>query len=70
MRETLILQARYNKFANTNMFSTLKKVKSRLLYDDCGLHYGSIAQTAGHVVGGEIGIFIKIFSSYSDKKTI
>ncbi|RAX54259.1 hypothetical protein CCY99_04405 [Helicobacter sp. 16-1353] len=68
MKEILLLQAKYNKFANENMFSTLKQVERGLLEKNCGLYYGSIMHTAGHLVAGEIGIFIKEFSMYCDKK--
>lgn len=68
MKEALILQAQYNKFANASMFETLKKVKDDSIYKDCGLYYDSIMKTAGHYIGGQIAIFICLFNSYADKK--
>ncbi len=67
MKEALLLQANYNQFANANMFATLLKQNKNVIYDNCGLHNGSIAKTIEHLICGEIGIFIKSFSPWASK---
>ncbi len=37
MKETLLLQAQYNQFANANMFATFKKIPKEVLYKNCGV---------------------------------
>lgn len=68
MKDALLLQAKYNQFASKNMFSVFAKVDNKILYEDCGLYYGSIIKTFEHALCGEIGIFLGNFSAFADKK--
>lgn len=68
MKQTLLLQAQYNQFANKNMFATLQNAPKEALYKDVGLYYGSIMQTAEHNICGTIGIVLQHFSPFATKK--
>lgn len=68
MKTALLLQARYNQFANKNMFATLQGAPKDALYKDCGLYYGSIMQTAEHSLCSTISIVFQHFSPFATKK--
>ncbi len=67
MKETLLLQAQYNQFANANMFATFKKIPKEVLYKNCGSYYGRVMQMAEHILCGDIGIVLGRFSAFAPK---
>lgn len=68
MKNNLILNAEYNRFANANMLACLGGLDKEILYKKCGLFYENIAGVLGHIIDGEVGIFINNFGKFSDKK--
>ncbi len=67
MKETLLLQAQYNQLANENMFATFKKCSKEELYKDCGLYFGSVMQTAEHILCEDIELVLGRFSAFASK---
>lgn len=67
MKETLLLQAQYNQLANSNMLATFKKCPKEALYKDCGLYFGSVMQTAEHILCEDIELVLGRFSAFASK---
>ncbi|RDU61399.1 DinB family protein [Helicobacter sp. MIT 14-3879] len=69
MQEALLLQAKYNQFANNNMFHVLKKLDRQSLEQTYScLYFGTILKTLKHNISANIGIFLKEFSVYATNK--
>lgn len=72
MKDLLLLQARYNKLSDKNMFDVFfsleKEGKKELLYKDCGLFYTSIINTDVHNLYGSTRLFLGQIANFADKK--
>lgn len=65
----LLLEARYNKYANAAMCTLFLELESRgkreILYKDNGLYYKSIMGTAAHGLCGSLGLFVGQIASFA-----
>lgn len=66
MKDMLLLQARYNQFADNNLLELLEKQDYAKLEQCTGTYFKSVLGTMEHYVGANIMFFTKFFVNYAD----
>ena len=67
MKNMILLQARYNQFADNNLLKTIENVDFALLQRDANTHFKSALGTIEHYVSVNIMFFSDFFINYTDK---
>lgn len=68
MKNAILLQAKYNKHANSAMFSTLKAAPAGSFTKQSSTYFKSIAAECEHLLGVQIAVFLGNFSNFCAKK--
>ncbi|MCE3038835.1 DinB family protein [Helicobacter anatolicus] len=66
-KNIILLQAKYNQYANSNLFALLEQIDSKILTHNMGTYYKSILGTIEHYLTSSIVFFARNFSGLADK---
>lgn len=66
MKNTLLMQAKFNQKANIAMFEMLKNLSEENLDKDCGTFYKSIRAELCHLIGVNVAVFGGVFAKWAN----
>ncbi len=67
MKDFVLLQARYNQYADNGLLECLEKIPFDTLQKNVGTYFNNILATMEHIVGGHVMFFSRFFIAYTDK---
>lgn len=67
MKEIILLQARYNQHADSNLLNLLEQIDFNLVKHNVGAYYRSPLETIEHYIAGSIVFFARNFTSFANK---
>lgn len=67
MKDMILLQARYNQFANNNLLKTIENVHFNALQHNVDSYFKSVIGTIEHYVSANILFFGNFFITYTDR---
>ncbi|STQ87027.1 hypothetical protein LS73_005620 [Helicobacter muridarum] len=68
MKDILLLQAKYNQFADNNLLATIEKVEFSKLQSNIGSYFKNAIGSIEHSLVANIYFFGSIFSTYTNKQ--